>query len=557
MPLARNHHGVKRLGYLLFLLSASAVLLELTLQVGSLIVYSTHARANPTGEVLGGILCVGDSFTFGSGASHPRHSYPMVLERLLREKHGLDVEVTNLGWPGRNSRELLQYLGEQLERTRPAVLSVLIGGNDRWSGPALLTPEEIRVATASDRFALRWRTRRLFALALRERSDWVVPFEDAETLSKENSPIASSKPTEAMRMAADKLLREAGIEPGSKTPHPEVPRAPELTLLLAETGALTTGRDYLGARNKLIDVTDEIAGHPAVRRQRVEVFMRLGERERALAEIELLRSTHRRHATGETASALLAALHTAGLWDEAFATSRKTVVTFPDLPMAWQILGHVSLPRDPGAAAIAYERFIELSDLGHPRVLVRVGKYVGRSDPERALRILSAAALLKGSNSKALRSSLRAVVQRLSRESLQALLERDDLDDAGRHLLAKNFVELTQPETDDYLQVLREHLVMIRRLASQYGAVTLFLSYPRSHAQIHEVHSSRPKEEYVQVRERFQKELETRSRKELFVADGHCNDAGYGILADTVADAVVKRFHGRTAALEHSRESPD
>jgi hypothetical protein len=43
---------------------------------------------------------------------------------------------------------------------------------------------------------------------------------------------------------------------------------------------------------------------------------------------------------------------------------------------------------------------------------------------------------------------------------------------------------------------------------------------------------------FVNVRERFARELETKVPKDLFVEDGHCN-AGYAIIAAEVGDAVA------------------
>jgi hypothetical protein len=36
----------------------------------------------------------------------------------------------------------------------------------------------------------------------------------------------------------------------------------------------------------------------------------------------------------------------------------------------------------------------------------------------------------------------------------------------------------------------------------------------------------------------FDRQLQHRRREELFVADGHCTDAGYGIMAEQMAAAV-------------------
>src|SRR4051812_37239704 len=84
------------------------VSLEVLLQAGALaasVMYRHDAAAAPPREPV--VLCLGDSFTYGLGASDPAKSYPRQLETLLHQR-GLEWRVVNGGWPGRNSRDLLQ-----------------------------------------------------------------------------------------------------------------------------------------------------------------------------------------------------------------------------------------------------------------------------------------------------------------------------------------------------------------------------------------------------------------------------------------------------------------
>ncbi|MGH7151517.1 MAG: hypothetical protein ACREIU_12505, partial [Planctomycetota bacterium] len=40
----------------------------------------------------------------------------------------------------------------------------------------------------------------------------------------------------------------------------------------------------------------------------------------------------------------------------------------------------------------------------------------------------------------------------------------------------------------------------------------------------------------------FSAHLQTRRREDLFVADGHCNDAGYEVMAKEVAEDALRRL---------------
>lgn len=79
------------------------------------------------------ILCLGDSFTFGSGAPK-ENSYPLQLARLLNSNgQGLEFTVINGGLPGQNTSQILTELAQDLEETKPALVVLLAGGANCWN----------------------------------------------------------------------------------------------------------------------------------------------------------------------------------------------------------------------------------------------------------------------------------------------------------------------------------------------------------------------------------------------------------------------------------------
>lgn len=140
------------------------VLFEGALQLAAFGTFLLHGHSrNGAGPDPHSILCVGDSYTYGFGATSARYSYPAQLEGLLK-RSGRGWRVLNGGLPGRNSHDLVLHLRSQLSESRPAIVYVMVGANDGWSRPSRATPAEVaHEGTAA--FPWRWRTARLLALA--------------------------------------------------------------------------------------------------------------------------------------------------------------------------------------------------------------------------------------------------------------------------------------------------------------------------------------------------------------------------------------------------------
>ncbi len=79
------------------------------------------------------VLCVGDSVTFGIGATREL-SYPAQLQSLLDKSFSGSNEkynVINRGWPGQNTARLLTRLERYLQEFKPDIVTILIGAQNQ------------------------------------------------------------------------------------------------------------------------------------------------------------------------------------------------------------------------------------------------------------------------------------------------------------------------------------------------------------------------------------------------------------------------------------------
>lgn len=89
-----------------------------------------RAVAKPAGVLR--ICCLGDSCTFGLGnpAISYEQTYAAVLEKLLRERTGREVEVLNFGCPGYTSWQGRKLLETKVVGYQPDVVTAYFGIND-------------------------------------------------------------------------------------------------------------------------------------------------------------------------------------------------------------------------------------------------------------------------------------------------------------------------------------------------------------------------------------------------------------------------------------------
>jgi acyl-CoA thioesterase I len=90
-------------------------------------------------------LALGDSYTIGTGASSPAHSWPSIIAERLSQQTGQAVELTNPAVNGFTTQDLIDHELPQVRRLKPDLVTILIGVNDLVRER---TPVEYRAALA-------------------------------------------------------------------------------------------------------------------------------------------------------------------------------------------------------------------------------------------------------------------------------------------------------------------------------------------------------------------------------------------------------------------------
>jgi lysophospholipase L1-like esterase len=415
------------LGRLVLLVLVPPLLLELLLQAGALIV-AARAPEPPSAASIArepcAVLCVGDSYTYGLGATNAAASYPSLLESRLRQQP-IDgrSRVVNAGWPGRNSRAVLESFAQQFLAEPPLAVVVLVGVNDLWSLPRRFElvepPPAAPPPPPEPRFRFELRLPRLLELVFPKRKLGTIAGEEpgrAVAAAKGGGARATS-PQEALvgrwRCGGQLLeLRSDGTasvdgsalrwsirrkqllfsvaSPESSQPmviafrldgdrlHVVPPGASEEREFVRDSApaAARAPTDDCGERIRAAILRHDDAEafelanawvlrspeNPAAHAARVDAASHLGRHDIVEPELDWLRRRREMKPGPDTSSALLAALKVANLSAEARAVATRDVEQFPDCAPLWMTLADVALAADDAATAErAITRSLELA----------------------------------------------------------------------------------------------------------------------------------------------------------------------------------------------------
>ncbi len=518
----------------LFVVVATILLLEVVLQVGAVVVWlGQRGRAldatNASGRT---VLCVGDSWTHGIGSlDFATGSYPARLENYLRQHVAADWQVLNGGQSGQNSRDVLERLPGQLERARPAWVLVLVGQNDFWSRPDRLVLEPGAVPMDPGAFRWRFRTGRLIAWLA---GKWSGAGQAGGGAAEPRAGVAPPWETDD---ASWQLVRPPSR--GRALPDEEWADDPETNLVLRRA------RDEQAV--KRFDAAREVLEERAARQpEDPRVFADLANLRRKMADVEPAREMLAALETGY-------AEHRSAWWAISWARALANVA---DRTEACEQIGRLSAewPDDAELAGLyahalflvddvdAARRRIEAAWTLEPSAgLAQIRYLVWRGDGGRPTAEALVGGYLLDNDARQFAGRCRAVLQLRpeDRSAMDEVIAAADCDSGQRARLVEIVAWVAADlETDgmagggEASATLEAHLEQIRAVVAGAGARCAFLTYPLPNSGVEELArvARRLDIPFLPVYELYPGQDWAR----LKAPDGHCNDAGYALMAEMV-----------------------
>ncbi len=510
------------------LLSLSALvtllLLEGLMQVGAFVAWRANLKSIP--EVPVGhdvMLCVGDSWTDGMGASdRTRFSYPARLGAMLTERTDRDWTVVNCGQSGQNSRDVLSRLSSQLEAYKPRLVAVLVGQNDFWSAPDELPESAADVDKTAYRF--RWRIPRLVAWGLGAIApspaiaapramtgpEWQV-YETDNSIPYKGQKVFWPQTDEhkALRVAAQAVQQ------------PE--RAYELWQRVLESGP----------------------NDPTARSKLVVLGTRIGRRDDAVRHLDWLRSEWGAHENYHVGRALIDALRMSTLSEETMEVVPPFLDEYPRDGAAWLALADAQFRLDAHADALeSVDRAIER--LPRSYVFSRKWKILMRGlHRERDAATCLFDGYVATNDHEWVMGRMRRMIQQGFAQEIRTALDSYSCTEAVRARLEQQAAAVTgefSASEDDAKapRVLREHLGRIIGAVRNAGAEPVLLTYPMpapASPFLRAVANERAVR-LVDIEPVYLSRVGPDRLDAHKASCGHCNDAGYAVMTDIIWEGV-------------------
>ena len=264
------------------------------------------------------------------------------------------------------------------------------------------------------------------------------------------------------------------------------------------------------------------------------VLIQRGRHDEARAQLQWLEDEHTRRPDDEdVAVALAGVLSVHGDWRRSRDLLRRLTLQFPQSSEVWRRDGDLAFQAgEPEGARAAFERALELAAPKDVAAIhCQLSQAIARTDARSSLEHLVTFFVMTGDE-----CGTRRWLHQYSRELLDDVLRTMALERPIRHRLGLLHRSAMDPGTT-VSDVLASHLEQIVARVRRAGCVPVLVGYPHrgSLGEVFERVAARTGVRLVDVAAEFAR----RPGDDLFIADGHCNDAGYGVMAAAIAKRIA------------------
>lgn len=512
---------IKMAKYILIIAFICLVTLEATLQLASLLQNKMlnkgllNQKAKNNGQI--NILCMGDSFTQGVGASGMEYSYPMQLQRYLTKKSFFNWKVFNSGVASSNSSELVHFIPKLFENFSVDYLCILIGLNDSWNynlvgeGISNRTGNFISNGNKLIPWRLCFRTLKLFKMLVKYYQD-VKKAKDVSP-GKNNISRKAENPQD-LYILGRRLLSENRPQEASEIFTKIISMAPghlDAQIQLADSYIPQKRIDE--AKKLALTVREKILNnHSPIHMRLAWIFIHLQEFQYAYDEIEQYKKDYPDEAEIYEAMGDIATRQYD--YDVAEAYFQKAINKAPQRSVSYRPLGLIYVLRDKNF--------------------------------EKALNLLFKAYLLE--KNKPITEFYLIIFTSLchvSGDYFMELLNKFKIE-LGMDSNAYNELRMIYEKINNKFEpgIVRKNLVEISNLCLQSKVTPVFITYPM-YTEVNKVIREfclEKNELMIDAEATFNDLLINNAREKYFVPDNHLTNEGYGILASKIGEFLLDKY---------------
>ncbi|MCA8974136.1 MAG: hypothetical protein KDC98_05410, partial [Planctomycetes bacterium] len=279
----------------------------------------------------------------------------------------------------------------------------------------------------------------------------------------------------------------------------------------------------------------------------------LGDAATAALHFDRIVELHERHPSVELAQIHAGAVLALGRRDEARALAEATVDEHPEAWSCWLIIARLADDDgDTARARYAIDRALLLRGPGSPGrpFLLRSRAQIHGATEPRIVTESIVDAFLEDSDAGQTRMAFQIAHEACTVTTLEAVLAERSVSGADREALVRLFRSVAGgSDVADVEKVLAGHLRQLVERCRRHGAEPIFASYPRAGGAAYSEAMSRVADqcgvELLPVWQRFAELAKTAPDTEYFIRDGHCNSAGYDVIAAAFAECIIRREAAR------------